>query len=1746
MDINSLRQLSQDDAFTVAADYAGVTPDVLKNMWRRESGNGTNLGPSEAGAVGHFQQLPATLHTIEKRTGTKLNPSNFTDSLFAASQVLRENMDKFQDVGDSVRAYHGGWDRKQWGPKTAAYVADLLGPTTPPATAVVQTSAPQAVAAREGGGFGDNRDMFRQLDSGVAGSTGLVPGVAVAPQKLTPQEKVAVTAAGGQVAAAGGDTLAVMQAMAGRKETVVGDPSLAGPEQPVGRSEASDKIIREQVKEYDQYVQTGERRDRWNFLDRTFAAVHRNSVSQAAADAFLRENFPLDPTWKPEAQLEEWKKQYSPDELDWLMDTRSEAHAKSVMDQISDRHRDEDIYTQGGTQWALAENILAGTVGDPVSMVALAGLGKVAQLSSMALKLGRGGKMALAMGEGAVGNVAVTATLDALGDYKSTNDYLTAAAMGAALVPVFAGVGKGAGLAVKGVSYLARGMARESGVANQAIVARAAELADRGYQPDDIKAALSSEEAARAAAAHRILLADVAEQDKLFAATPEEVTARVERTTQAAKDKLEVLTRHVDEATTALEAAVKDDAAVVSKSEVLQIKNTPLTPEELPRGMQGAAKFIGSIKPEEGPQLAEHVDRLFTNSSAGLQPGEAYNFTNTALDGLAKADVRRGLAAVGVRTTEDLKALLRGENTGLSGKLHGDFTVREGLRDIVARADDPALTRIAAHLESLLPDDLPVLAGTANARNTGSWNGLFDPKMGSIHMRQESPDVLRQLLRDGDKATTTTYVHEVVHAATSAAILQAERNPKVSPRIKAGYDQLNSIRQAVAGLLKDGVIKDDLGQIAYAIKDVHEFASVGLSHAPTIQILRSQKWESTNQTLMSKFVSGMRKLLKIKKDDYTMFDGLMQGFEQIADQRYEVQTSLGDFGDVRFQLGQDVPPTEPLAPKAAAKLEKLKAALAKQQAKIAAAEDTTQDEFSAVGNPMDRAFMRDIKDRARQFVEANPIDMEKTRSVLTTLNKVSPDLANALESTGIKLLRSENPIAKWFGTMVAESTTGAAGRKRTAAIQKFMLENQYREMQYYGDREFAHWAQAQGTGFAKQVWNPDHYEKFNRLVHDENTRRGTSDYIPSTDPAIVRAADAYEKLYDRLRQDQITSKTPGYAALPGTSVGYVPRHLSAQKVGLGSVESLRALENEFAMQFKDELGFDPEFSSQLAKSYIDHARKRAYGETEMPAHVSEPSFDAKLYDLLMEMGMNSDEAAAQISRYRKGAAAHTKTRLNIDITKSIKDPVSGVEFNMTDFYDTNMATLANRYARRVSGDVAFAQLGIPGEYGVKLMTRAMQYGNDRVTMEEMAAVNQIVAEMYGRPFGKGGNNKNLANLRLLTGMASLGGNAFQQSGETLNIVSHLGVAAVMKHILGLAQMSAEVRKLKTSGVLDSIELIGGKQDADVRFVFPFEEPNEPQVYGSQDLNAFDRLVRSAAKSFPKYNLSRAVRKWQLDLAVQQTVAKTARYIRDGKELTSLVTDMGFTPELISKFAKEIPNIARWDNEDHLVSFDITKAQDADVANAYIQGVVRGAGQMIQSKFVGESGKYIHGDLLRTLSQFRTFSILSAEKQWRRASTNLGMATAGSFLLMQAAAALPLHFARIKLQALGMDESKREEFIDKRMSPLALAQALLNYTSLSGIAGEPLNVMAGVLAVGADSRSGGFLDPLRDAAGVSRKGFDPLSAVPALGFVARGGAAIGRAVADPSLETLTKAGASVLPGGNLPYLIPFLNKAYSQD
>lgn len=798
------------------------------------------------------------------------------------------------------------------------------------------------------------------------------------------------------------------------------------------------------------------------------------------------------------------------------------------------------------------------------------------------------------------------------------------------------------------------------------------------------------------------------------------------------------------------------------------------------------------------------------------------------------------------------------------------------------------------------------------------------------------------------------------------------------------------------------------------------------------------------------------------------------------------------------------------------------------QEELAAAE--LRHGVSNIANDAERALALANYEGAERILANTTIDTTKASALLKTVG---------FESTGQTMLLSKNPLMQALGVVMLESSSGIAGRGRTASMSRSLNYNTFvGDFNTKYEQAYFLWRNEQGGGWWEDNTGGKIYQRFNRAVAEaiEDQAQGIGP-LRQLHPSIAAAVKLQRDGMDLMRRSMQHVGTTGAARLGDNSVAYLTRTLSAERVRALSENQKTAIVQILRDQFMELNGYDKAFATEHARKYLDIANTRAVEQVEMPLSIHDERAAGIVADSLKAMGLDDAAVKDAMGRYSRGGANFTKGRADLSLNTTYE--INGETFSLMDLVETDVPMLYRRYASRAAGEVALTQFGIQGRAGLESLRTALAHGHSKVTQQEMAAFDQVAAEFLGTPFGH--RVSLVDNAVAATSILRLGGTGITQAAESLNGIGAVGVVRTLQSIAAMPRLIREVGMKVKGGraknpLLDSIEAIGGEiGTAHYRMATPFAQSDViAKQAGMETYSRLDRIIKSGVNVQAKLSMHRAIMSAQVRGMSEQVVAKAARFIRDGIEDAALL-DMGFIPEVTAAIRKDLGKIAKWEG-DRLVEFSLMNATDTAAANGFVQAVHRGAAQIIQGTYIGETGKWAHSSWLKMLAQFRTFSLISVEKQWNRQAGVHGAAKALGYIMGAASIAIPLQAARVHAASLGMSRSKAEEYRERNLSPLALARSSMNYISVLGLAPDffdAISIPAGLEAE--DVRGlGGGLGRIVPAVGAVEDVLKAGKTVGALSPLSK------REVQDPG-KTFQK----IIPGGRIPYVIPLIN-AFGQD
>lgn len=760
--------------------------------------------------------------------------------------------------------------------------------------------------------------------------------------------------------------------------------------------------------------------------------------------------------------------------------------------------------------------------------------------------------------------------------------------------------------------------------------------------------------------------------------------------------------------------------------------------------------------------------------------------------------------------------------------------------------------------------------------------------------------------------------------------------------------------------------------------------------------------------------------------------------------------------------------------------------------------------------------------------------------------------AMGLASTGETLLNSQDNVAKAIGLTLTEGTTGRGGRRHSASISAALNERKFmRPILEYEDA-FHLYREANGQGwFAFAFGDGKLRQQFDIEVAAELRARARPDLYASTAPAPVRrAADYMADGYRLMGEEQVRAGTLGSQNIKPGDPSYFPQHISSAKIQRLDTTQQAAFRQIISEQARTMFGWDKKFSDYFGRRYLESAIDRAAGNYDVPVNLTHQSAGGFVDDLLETMrAQASKEDIARIDKasqkFARGGAGFTKGRLNFDVMSKYKLE-DGSEVRLLDIMDTDMVGMYRAYARRASGEIALQQYGIAGSHGLKTIRKYLAVAHDagRVTNAELEAFDQISAEFLNTPFGKHQGTM-MDNLRIITSVIKLGGMGITQFGEYGNGIASLGVGRVLTSIKDIPRLMKEIGTIRkggdVNGLLTSIEKQQGFEAGMDSFIMTRAldvKDNDVQMYGREGLGLGTRVIRGASHAQAILSGHRMVTAVQVRGLSEQIIRKAMRYIKNGEESTALA-DMGFSKELRWALKENMDRIAKF-NGDEVESLDIFAGDLTPAQRQELVGVInRASSQIIQNTYIGETGKWAHDGFLKLLFQFRTFSLTAVEKQWGRNLRNYGALKSMMYLMGAMSFAAPIHMARVHAKMLGMNEADREAYAEKYLAPAAIAQATMTYASAAGFAGD-------IWDIGGSATT----NIMGDAAPEWLQGtVNPRGGARSQGKLLGGVMAPSASVAEDAFALANgdwKKLKSLLPGANLPYLVPFINAMEAQE
>lgn len=731
-------------------------------------------------------------------------------------------------------------------------------------------------------------------------------------------------------------------------------------------------------------------------------------------------------------------------------------------------------------------------------------------------------------------------------------------------------------------------------------------------------------------------------------------------------------------------------------------------------------------------------------------------------------------------------------------------------------------------------------------------------------------------------------------------------------------------------------------------------------------------------------------------------------------------------------------------------------------------------------------------------------------------------------------LQSKNPVVRYFAWVLGESPSNLTGKRqnRSAAIasfhnERYILQDATRGLQ---DAQ-ALWAKENGYSTWDRLTSPEAARKFDKELQEWLYKTSAGDgkhpEIPEDAPdSMVQAILTLRDAYARANEIEHKYRLPGTQADLPDPLGYMPRVLDPEKIANLTVEQQRMVIDEIYKQLMGLGTFSPVVARETATRYLDRAKKARGGVfTPQKATIDNEDSVRVVQALLKGQGFKEEEITKMTGPVLHQKQSHFYRKLRLDENKDL-----GGGITLGDLMWVDHTALLRQHARSSAGWAAMSEQGIYGYEGMRAVLAAASSGSGdmKATKAELDALSQIMSEVSNVPLNEGQGHyysSVLQGAMQATSILRLGGLAWTQSTEILNVAAQVGGMNTLQALPHLRRLRKELLHIAKTGDYGAAKGLLGDLEEHMGVAFgtdgyflpnPWDtEGRSRDIRGSQENSKVFRFLNSASHAQGIMSGMRAILGTQQRFAAHVTLEQALNRAMKLDAPDTWMKDIGFDGEYFKqlKAVASDPAIVVRDGSGRAVQFNARRVPP-EFLDAIGERVYRSVNQMIQGSFAGEKGAYVHDSLWQALTQFRAFSFLALEKQLGRQVGNYGYAKAALILATTMAAAMPIVMLRALIQSMGKDEEGREKYLKERLHPMELIKASANYVALAGFLPDIIDAFQDVTGQNTGPSRKLLGDRIAPSVGLINDLYEaPHNYKKALGFI---------------------------PGATLPFMIPVMN------
>lgn len=586
------------------------------------------------------------------------------------------------------------------------------------------------------------------------------------------------------------------------------------------------------------------------------------------------------------------------------------------------------------------------------------------------------------------------------------------------------------------------------------------------------------------------------------------------------------------------------------------------------------------------------------------------------------------------------------------------------------------------------------------------------------------------------------------------------------------------------------------------------------------------------------------------------------------------------------------------------------------------------------------------------------------------------------------------------------------------------------------------------------------------------------------------------------------------------SGNYIQRILNAQGVDdavalHGRDEVIRLLARSYET---GDWKLTPETAKDLARTRIDTSRDTTLSTILEDKTVRNQRIDERLEEELTAAGVEDDIIQQIINQRELDDIAENisnRARFGTGMNARIEIETSKGTLSMVDILETNVPQLMDDYAREAAGMSAFAQKGFKNPHQFRLMIdKAEKNISDAGSMPKAARIEQAqilrdgITMIMGRSIDKepsGNIAKNLRRVREWTANTMLAQVGFAQVPELGRAFAEFGVWNTLSQIPATAIFRRRGARVDGTEAGSLKYPLAREAEEDLYHAYVGEESWETPVnmraeeFGELAGNnwfgkAIDNINATGAKINNVLSGFQAVQ-GGINKVVQSAISNKMVRMAEGKLgrknmfTKQTLNDMGWTDEFVDdlmKYIKDNPMHAEYNGKK--IRLMNIKNMSHDMRHTYRIGTQRLGARMSQRSYIGETSQWMNTAMGKIITQFRSFSIVSLEKQLLHDinGDKVGAAMALSWATLLS---MVTYSTQVTINSVGKDDP--EEYLDKMLSDSSFIMGTLR--KLPSTAGA-FDIVLGV---------GGNIGAVPTSLGrYAQEGFG-FSSIPAVSFLDKG-------------------------------------------